>query len=879
MLPANRFLNAAKGAFLVPLLFLAHYASAQVQDNFSDGDLTASPAWLGDAANFQVNTSLELQLNAPDAGTSALYAPTAITDSAVWELYFRLGFDPSNANRLRIYLQSDSENLLTGSGYYLLAGADGSADAIQLYRQDAGTAMLLASASTGGVAVSPEVRLRVTREVGSLWKLSADYTGGQNFAPQFETTDATYGAGGQFFGFHCTYTATRRDKFFFDDINVAPLLPDTEPPLLLSATPVSATEVDVFFNENLDETTATDPANFAFDNGIGQPAAAFLDGVNKTLVHLPLALPLQNLTDYTLTINGLSDLSGNIAPAQTTDFTYVEVAQAAVYDILINEIMADPTPAVALKEVEFIELFNRSGKVIDLTGFGFSSGSTPQVFPAFQMLPGSYLLVCDGSDVDSLAAFGNVLALPTFPALTNDGDDLTLTDASGNAVHYVRYSLDSYRDAQKQDGGWTLELVNPLAPCEGEANWRASVNLLGGTPGQPNSVLSAVPDNTVPELLRVFASPASPSEVQLFFNEALDPAVAETPASYTINEIGIASASLLPPGNDAVLLQLATPLEPSKIYEVRLKALSDCIGNLLTNSGSASFALPEPIQPMDLVVNEILFNPATGGADFVEVFNRSAKIFNLGDLVIGNLRVGIDTTTADVKIDRLIFPGEYAVFTEDPGDILSRYTVQNDEALIFNDLPSFNDDAGNVTIFRAGTAEAVIIDAFDYSEDFHHPLLDDPEGVSLERLSPASLTQNPANWHSAAAAAGWATPTYKNSQFFENQGVVDDFFEIPEPTFSPDGDGYKDFLTIHYEVDQPGYAAKVKIFDSEGRPVKTLANNELLSTEGFLRWDGDTDDGAKARIGIYVIWLELFNPDGTVREFKKTCVVAGRLGN
>jgi len=59
--------------------------------------------------------------------------------------------------------------------------------------------------------------------------------------------------------------------------------------------------------------------------------------------------------------------------------------------------------------------------------------------------------------------------------------------------------------------------------------------------------------------------------------------------------------------------------------------------------------------------------------------------------------------------------------------------------------------------------------------------------------------------------------------------------------------------------------------------VKTLANNELLGSEGFLRWDGDTDDGQKARIGIYIVALQLFNPDGTVKEFKKTCVVAGKL--
>ncbi len=849
-------------------------SKAQVFDNFSDGDLTANPAWQGDVANFQVNAALELQLNAPDAGNSTLYVPTAITDSAVWELYFRLDFDPSNGNRLRIYLQSDSPNLLTGSGYYLLAGSDGSADALQLYRQTAGASTLLATATAGGVATSPKVRLRMTREAGGLWKLSVDYGGGQNLTPEFEVTDATYGAGDFFFGFYCLYTATRKDKFFFDDINVAELLPDTTPPVLVSATPLSATEVDVFFNENLDEATATDPANYSLNNGIGQPAAAFLDGLNKTLVHLSLASPLQSLTTYTLAINGVEDLAGNIAPAQTANFTYVEVATAVEYDILINEIMADPTPKVALPNVEFIELYNRSNKVLDLAGFGFSSGSTPQKFAPYQMLPGSYVIVCDDSNYDSLAAYGNVRVLTTFPALTNDADELILTDAAGNVIHRVSYTLATYKDTQKKDGGWTLELVNPLSPCQGESNWRASINLLGGTPGQPNSVLAPAPDLTAPVLVRVFATPLS---VQLFFDEKLDAVTAQNPSNYTIDGgAAIASASLVAPNNDAVLLQMASPLETSKVYEVTVTGVADCNGNPISGPARESFALPDTIQPKDLVVNEILFNPSTGGFDFVEVYNRSNKVLNLGNLIIGNLRA-TSTSTSAVTENRLIFPGEYAVFTENTSDIISRYTVQNPNALIYNDLPSLNDDEGNVTIFRGGVTEAVIIDAFDYSKKMHHPFLDDQNGVSLERLHPDGTTQDPANWHSAAEGAGWATPTYRNSQYFENQLVGNGIFEIPEPTFSPDGDGYKEFLVINYKVDKPGYTAKVRFFDSEGRLVKSLANNELLGTEGFLRWDGDRDDGTKARIGIYVIALELFNPNGTVREYKKTCVVAGNL--
>lgn len=884
--PNMQFLNNASPLALQRRSFLVLFfaglvwfpAKAQIFDNFSDGDLTANPTWQGDAANFQVDAAKELQLNAPAAGSSVLYLPTAIADSAVWELYFRLEFDPSSSNRLRIYLQSDSPDLLTGSGYYLLAGADGSSDAIQFYRQDAGVATLLASATSGAVATSPMVRLRMTREVGSVWKLSVDYSGGQSLTPELETTDATYGAGNYFFGFHCLYTATRKDKFYFDDVLVQQLVADTQAPLLLSATALSATEVDVFFNENLEETAATDPANYTIDHGIGQPTAAFLDGVNKTLVHLSLASPLQNQTDYTLTTNNLADLAGNIAQAQTTSFTYVEIAQAVEYDILINEIMADPTPAIGLPAVEFIELYNRSNKVLDIAGFGFSSGSTPQHFPSYQMLPGSYLIVCDDSNTDLFSAFGNVVGLPTFPALTNDGDDLSLTDANGNLIHQVSYQLAWYGDAQKQDGGWTLELISPLAPCRGSLNWRASENLIGGTPGQPNSVLDPQPDTTPPTLTSVFASPATPTEVQLFFDEKLDANTALEVANYSLSGgLGVVSANFLPPYSYAVVLHLDGDLQPSVQYTVSAQQVADCSGNALASEASLGFVLPEKIAPKDLIINEILFNPFTGGVDFVEVYNRSAKVLNLADLLIANLRPGIDTSTTEVVNDRLLLPGEYAVFTENPTDILSHYTVQNPNALMGNDLPSFNDDAGNVTLFVVELGQAVIVDAFDYSNGMHHPFLDDENGVSLERLYPDGTTQDAANWHSAAEAAGWATPTYRNSQFFENQPTGDGIFSIAEPKFSPDGDGYQDFLAINYQLDKAGYTAKVRFFDADGRLVKTLANNELLGSEGFLRWDGDTDDGQKARIGIYIVALQLFNPDGTVKEFKKTCVVAGKL--
>ena len=156
-------------------------------------------------------------------------------------------------------------------------------------------------------------------------------------------------------------------------------------------------------------------------------------------------------------------------------------------------------------------------------------------------------------------------------------------------------------------------------------------------------------------------------------------------------------------------------------------------------------------------------------------------------------------------------------------------------------------------------------------------LLSDKEGVSLERISFKTATQSSNNWHSAAASVGFATPGYQNSQFYESNVSSSALISIPNKTFSPDGDGLEDFLLLEYHADQAGLTANVRIFDANGRLVKNLVQNELLASTGSFKWDGLLEDQTKARIGIYVVWVELFSTDGMVRREKQICVLAGKL--
>ncbi|MBK7869603.1 MAG: lamin tail domain-containing protein [Saprospiraceae bacterium] len=580
-------------------------------DNFADGNFSSNPEWIGHTDRFIVNAIGELQLqhNSPEANNTtylSVAAATSINENTTWEFYIRMAFAASTTNFARVYLMASQPDLSGNlNGYYLkIGGISGSDDAIELYRQDGANSQLLLSGATGKAGTDPVLaRVRITRSTTGEWTLLTDYEGGKNFQTEASATDATY-ATGNYFGLYCRYTSTRNQAFFFDDVSIDPLFTDTTPPTLLSAEAISATEVELNFDEPLDANSTQNINHYTISNGIGNPKSAIL--VTPTTIFLELNTPLQSGQNYTLTANNITDLSGNASMNQTAMLIFFDIQT---------------------------------------------------------MMPG------------------------------------------------------------------------------------------------------------------------------------------------------------------------------------------------------------------DVIINEILFNPESGGSDFIELYNISDKIFNINGLEIENQQKTSGDTLQTIKTDFLLLPGAFVAVTEEPQDILSRYNVPNPAALLDNNLPTFDDDEGNITIRFAG----VTIDSFDYSDDLHFALLDDDEGVSLERISTTSPTQSPGNWHSAASTAGFATPGYQNSQFFTGNNNSNKVISLSNNTFSPDGDGFEDILIIEYNADQPGLSVNIRIFDANGRLVKRLIDNESLAAQGNFKWDGTTDDGTKARIGIYVVWTELFSPGGRVEQNKSTCVLAGKL--
>ena len=860
--------------FSACIAMLCLHAKAQLSENFNDGNFTANPPWTGNPADWTVNAALQLQSNNTVANSS-FYLSTAGTLATVaqWDFYCSISFNPSGANYVDVYLTASASDLTLSNttGYFVRIGNTN--DEICLYRKDAnGSAAKIIDGVDGVLNTSNNVmKIRVTRNAGNLWTLARDLSGtGTNYFTEGSVIDNTFSSSA-FFGILIKQsTASFFQRHFFDDIVIQPYVPDIIPPAIVSVTTASSTAADLLFSEPVEINSAQNIANYSVSNNIGNPASAVRDAANTSLVHLTFTNNLPARINLIMTVNGVNDIAGNTLLNGTKAFTYFIPLPD---DVLIDEIMADPDPVVSLPNNEWLELKNTSPFPINLQNWklGKSTGESGPM-PGYILPAGGYVTVCTGSAVAAMSVYGPTFSVTNFPSLSNNADLVYLRAPTGLIVHSVNYSDAWYKNELKKNGGWSLEMIDTKNPCTGADNWKASVDTRGGTPGGINSVDGINPDNTPPKLMRAFAPDSV--HIVLVFNEPLDSLSGANANVYSVSEgIGIPlSAIPLSVSFDHVLLSIATPLLPGKIYSVTATGVTDCSGNAVGANHTARVGLYKHIDSLDIVVNEILFNPKASGVDYAEFYNHSNKILNLKNAYIANRNSAgvVSSVTQFIAEDYLFFPGDYTVVTSDPFIVQRDYVCNNPDAFLsVSSTPSFNDDAGNVIILNE---QGSIIDEVAYSAKWHFALITNDEGVALERIDPdGPSVQN--NFHSAATSVGYGTPTYKNSHYrtdLDVQGTI----SVSPKIVSPDNDGMDDFATIQYEFREPGYVANIIVFDGAGRPVRYLEQNSLCGIKGAYRWDGLGEKQQKLPVGLYIIYTEIFNLKGKTKKFKNTIVLA-----
>ncbi|WP_340152868.1 lamin tail domain-containing protein [uncultured Marivirga sp.] len=566
---------------------------------------------------------------------------------------------------------------------------------------------------------------------------------------------------------------------------------------------------------------------------------------------------------YTLTLNGITDLSENPILDFEKEIILTSPAKPGFNELIITEIMANPNGDQELPNRQYVEIYNPTDELLSLVDVKYMDERDTVALDLNYIEAGEYLLLAPSSAEEDLRPYARVIGLSPWPNLNNRGDDLQLiTDET--IVNQAFYSDQWYKENFKYDeGGWSLEMIDVRSPCLGISNWRASIADAQGTPGMENSVTEENIDQSGPELEKAFAP--NPKTVIAYFNEVIDITQIRRNQFRISPSIQIESAEML--DLSSVKLKLTEELKVKVRYSLNTNNLTDCVGNIInSNANQVNFALAEPPQQGDLVLNEVLYDQKSGGADFIELLNISDKYINLsGWTVEGNSDENVIYENENV----IVAPGQYLALTPDKTSIIEDYpTSHHEENIVEANLPTLTNAEGKVRIVSANQE---LEEYLEYSDDLHLPFLRTVDGVSLERIHPEAPINEADSWSSAASAVGYATPGKVNSQLTnENTGFGN--IEANPKTFAHNQPG-RNFTLINYRLDDAGTKATVKIFDMKGTMVNTLANNETLSNTGFFRWDGVDFNGRKVRTGYYIIYFELFTAEGNKRVVKERVAV------
>lgn len=831
-----RFLFAGLCLFL--LLHFNNPAISQSVNNFR---------WQGDTTFF-LKTKTGLQSDgAKSNGQLSVWKYLEHSGSTLWEYALQMDFNPSASNHVRLYLIADSPlNNPELKGFYLkVGGSPGTLDAIDFYYQDGSQHILLNGGITGFIGQEKiDVRIRVELLKDQYWRIHADSTGGTSYTSHGKT-DAPCTIKSGYTGVMFFHTSSRADKFVLKDLHAGPA-----PPSVISTQSRSESELIVLMSEDIKHLHSDHIL-------INSVRPTFVQCNADTLLISSDALLVDSENTLIITAPWLKD---------SLVYKFHFRSHLPYASLIFNEIMPSPSPASGLPNAEYIELLNRSSLPVQLFSFTLSDRQTQsRITDSIVIKPDSMLILCPANAVSDFEIYGKVLGLSPWPSLNNDHDDIYLKDPEDQLIFALSYSNEWHSDKKAGSGGFALEAITPNGFCLGKANWQSSISPEGGSPGKTNSLYLPDYNNLLPN---VTESSIDNHTIILTFDR--NPDWHQHSTAFINNNL----ISKVTTAQNSLILESPFLLQPNSVYSATLKKLGNCVGYIHEDLFHEIIYTSDP-DSLDLLFNEVMFNPDSDGPEFIEVYNQSDKYVDLQSIYL-HYQNTESLTLATFPLSSAsitIAPHSYLVLTGDSGNLTRKHANAVSETIIqMSRFPSLNNKSARL-ILSSGN---IFLDDFTYHEDYHHSIFSSTKGVSLERISSASPTNLPQNWTSASSTSSYATPGFRNSQA---RLLTSDnkLLSINPEVFTPDGDGVDDFTIISMMLPSENWIASVRIFDMNGRLIKRLSNTQSLGTTNTLIWDGSNDTGSIAGLGIYILSVELYTMDGQVNHIKETVVIGGRL--
>lgn len=791
-----------------------------------------------------------------------------------WTFVLRNGdWDPSSGNNFVFHLCMDHENPAKAKVKYSVGvNLKGSSDILSIWKTNRGETPEVLAKTRFDWNANEAIAIKVEYNANGTWNLAYNRMGENNSWYKMEDFSSVITDKSEEFycGLEFTFeSASRAGELWFDDFQVQSV---NTAPFIKSYQIIGHDSILIAFSERLNSDQQLTPENFKIscnDEELNDFKPSITNLGNEILIVLHSELKTGN---YQVEVLNIIDKDGAKLTSDSIVFEYL--APANEYDVVINEIMADESPSQGLPEYEYIELYNTRAFPISVEGWKLQIGSKELLFSSDTIQANSYLILCSNPAEALFSEYGNAMGLSNFTGLTNAGNSLSLLSANGKTIDEIVYSDTWYQPEEKSNGGWSLERIDPMNFAWQEPNWKASNATDGGTPGKQNSVFAENKDQTLPQIEKVEV--VNTNTVRITYSEPMQELEVLQISNYKVAQGKSLILKIHKIEEVKTIIEIVFQenlLENSRFKLEISERVSDLAGNPL-KTNLVEFWMPASAHQGDIVINEILFNPLAGGSDYVELFNRTQNVYDLSQMYIGKKDENY-LLTDSVKLAKkqiLLHPESYCLFTADSLNIAENYYTSNTAVFHQVSLPNYPDKNGRIVLYTKDE----LIDDLAYKEGMHFELLASKEGVALERVNPDEETNLHSNWQSAAQNIGFGTPGIKNSVYSDAEESVEEV-SLSSKIFSPDNDGIDDRLYINFNLKDDGFVANIRIYNALGKEIRKLASNLYLGTDDSVYWDGLNSKRERLPIGIYLVYIEIFNPDSRMKIYKKTCVIGGKL--
>ena len=484
----SRNSNNMKAKVLLFLIIVTINAISQVHDDFSDGNFNLQPSWTGSETNFFVNTLGQLQSKAASTSTSWLFTASESINNASWECWVKINYTTSSTNYASVYIVSDNNDLLNGcNGYYVQIG--GTNDEVSLYLQQGvkKTKIIdgLDKRIDGNVV---EVRIKVVRDSVGNFELYSKLPSETEFVFEGKTLNNIV-TSTSYFGLFYSNSGSTGSAYYFDDVKVSgeKAIDDKAPEWeLIKIVPPNS--LSIRFTEKMDFSRAV----INVDQGMGKPENTILetDGKSATLI---FKTNFEKGVLYIIETDGLTDLTGN-ALLNVIQKTGIPES-LETNDIIINEVMFEQPE----NSVEYVEIYNKSNKIINLKGLTLTTRKTngelntgSKILNELLLPPKNYAALCENAD--SLKNYYQLnedlyIIQTSWSSLNNETSTILIcNEEKDTLLDELSYNVKWHHLLVKNPKGVALERINPELPTQEKESWHSAASEYNfGTPGYRNS--------------------------------------------------------------------------------------------------------------------------------------------------------------------------------------------------------------------------------------------------------------------------------------------------------------------------------------------------------------------------------------------------------